>query len=46
MAQLINAIVHALEKEGTKSDLKRGDFFSDFFAKAVNELLASEVIQN
>jgi V/A-type H+-transporting ATPase subunit E len=44
MAQLINAIVHALEKEGTKSDLSVV-VSSAISAKAVNELLASEVIQ-
>ncbi|HUD01886.1 MAG TPA: V-type ATP synthase subunit E family protein [Rhabdochlamydiaceae bacterium] len=44
MAQLINAIVHALEKEGTKSDLSVV-ISSAISAKAVNELLASEVIQ-
>jgi V/A-type H+-transporting ATPase subunit E len=44
MAQLINAIVHALEKEGTKSDLSVV-ISSAVSAKAVNELLASEVLQ-
>jgi len=44
MAQLINAIIHALEKEGTKSDLSVV-VSSAISAKAINELLASEVIQ-
>jgi V/A-type H+/Na+-transporting ATPase subunit E len=43
MAQLINAIVHALEKEGTKSDLSVV-VSSAISAKAVNEQLASDVI--
>lgn len=44
MAQLINAIIHALEKEGTKSDLSVV-VSSAISAKAINELLASEVVQ-
>lgn len=44
MAQLINAMIHALEKEGTKSDLSVV-ISSAISAKAINELLASEVIQ-
>ncbi len=44
IAQLINAIVHALEKEGTHSDLSVV-ISSAISAKAVNELLASDVIQ-
>ena len=44
MAQLINAVIHALDKEGTKSDLSVV-ISSAISAKAVNELLASEVIQ-
>jgi V/A-type H+-transporting ATPase subunit E len=44
MAHLINAIIHALEKEGTKSDLSVV-ISSALSAKAVNELLASEVLQ-
>jgi V/A-type H+/Na+-transporting ATPase subunit E len=44
IAQLINAIVHALEKEGTQSDLSVV-VSSAISARAVNELLASDVIQ-
>jgi V/A-type H+-transporting ATPase subunit E len=44
MAQLINAIIRALEKEGTKSDLSVV-ISTTISAKAVNELLASEVIE-
>ncbi len=44
MAQMINAIIRALDKEGTKSDLSVV-ISSAISAKAVNELLASEVIQ-
>jgi len=44
MAQLINAIIHALDKEGTKSDLSVV-ISSAISAKVVNELLTSEVIQ-
>jgi V/A-type H+/Na+-transporting ATPase subunit E len=44
IAALINAIVHALEKEGTHSDLSVV-ISSAISARAVNELLASEVIQ-
>lgn len=44
MAQLINAMIHALEKEGTKSDLSVV-ISSAISAKAINELLASEVLQ-
>lgn len=44
MAQLINAIIRALDKEGTKSDLSVV-ISSAISAKAVNELLAREVIE-
>ena len=44
MAQLINAIVHALEKEGTKSDLSVV-VSSALSARDINEHLASDVIQ-
>jgi V/A-type H+-transporting ATPase subunit E len=44
IAQLINAIVHALEKEGTQSDLSVV-ISSAIPARAVNELLASDVTQ-
>jgi V/A-type H+-transporting ATPase subunit E len=44
MAQLINAIVRALDKEGTKSDLSVV-ISSSISAKEINELLASEVLQ-
>jgi V/A-type H+-transporting ATPase subunit E len=44
MAQLINAIIHALEKEGTKSDLSVV-ISSAISAKTINELLASETLQ-
>jgi V/A-type H+-transporting ATPase subunit E len=44
MAQLINAIIRALDKEGTKSDLSVV-VSSAISAKAINELLASEVIE-
>lgn len=44
MAQLIHAIIHALEKEGTQSDLSVV-ISSAISARAVNELLASDVIQ-
>jgi V/A-type H+-transporting ATPase subunit E len=44
MARLINAIVHALEKEGTKSDLNVV-ISSAISAKDINKQLASDVIQ-
>jgi V/A-type H+-transporting ATPase subunit E len=44
MAQLVNAIIHALEKEGTKSDLSVV-VSSAISAKAINDLLASNVIE-
>lgn len=44
MAQLINAIIRALEKEGTKSDLSVV-ISSAISAKAINELIASEALQ-
>jgi len=44
IARLIHAIVHALEKEGTQSDLSVV-VSSAISARAVNELLASDVVQ-
>ncbi|MBS0647669.1 MAG: V-type ATP synthase subunit E [Verrucomicrobia bacterium] len=44
IAQLIHAIIHALDKEGTEADLSVV-ISSAISARAVNELLASDVIQ-
>ena len=44
VAQMINAVVHAIEKEGLKSDLS-AVVAASVPAKTVNELLASEVLQ-
>jgi len=44
VAQMINAVIHAIEKEGLKSDLSAA-VAASVPAKTVNELLASEVLQ-
>jgi V/A-type H+/Na+-transporting ATPase subunit E len=44
IAKLITAVIHALEKEGTESDLS-AVIASTVSARTVNELLASEVLK-
>ncbi len=44
LAELITAIIHALEKEGTESDLSVV-ISSKMPARAINELLASDVLK-